>query len=522
MSDKKKRRAHRPPRVTEEQRAEILRLSSEVKRGQRQIAKSLGLTRRQVRTVLESAQPEGKEKTDTGAKLLDPYLLAIAERVEKGITTTRILREITEDGYHGGRTILSEHVRTLQPKHVSRRELPKRRFETPKGQEAQSDFGTYVVPIGGVSTTVQAFLSELAWSRKASIDVYRDQKRSTVFEAIDHAACDFGGCPAHWVIDNMTSIVLGQTEPEPGKRRPILHPDALSYQKHYGFEFRPCRPYHPDRKGEIEALVGFFERDCVRGHSFETWADLRRHVRDWCEKIANKRKHGTTGLVPDEAWLEEKDLLIRLPETRFAVHRDEPRSVGPDSTLSISGTLYTVPATLANATVIVRLYAHHFEVLDLAGRIAFTRGYVDPQDKGKLQLVPAHYDSLTRKKGERGRTRRLDDSFRARFPTLGPLVNGITRRMKSLAHVHLAALFRLADRYGAAAFLEAALRVQEAKRFDSLAVERLLEREHPLVEGAVPPLAVIGGAGAVLLDEVEEGSLDRFDALDGGEVTSGT
>lgn len=228
MSDKKKkRRAHRPPPVTEPQRTEILRLSSEVKQGQRQVAKSLGLTRRQVRTVLESAQPEKKEEKP--ASLLDPFLLAIAERVEKGITTTRILREITEDGYHGGRTILSEHVRTLRPKRVPRRELPKRRFETPKGQEAQSDFGTYVVPIGGVSTTVQAFLSELAWSRKASIDVYRDQKRSTVFEAIDQAARDFEGCPAHWVIDNMTSIVLGQTEPEPGKRRPILHPDALSY-----------------------------------------------------------------------------------------------------------------------------------------------------------------------------------------------------------------------------------------------------------------------------------------------------
>jgi hypothetical protein len=315
------------------------------------------------------------------------------------------------------------------------------------------------------------------------------------------------------VIDNMSAIVLGRTEPEPGKREPLLHPDAIAYQEHYGFDFRPCRAYHPDRKGKDENLVGFFERDCLRGLSFESWEDLRRHVREWCARV-NKRKHGTTGRVPDEAWLEEKHLLVRLPETGFALHREEPRAVAPDATLSIGGTLYSVPAVLANEVVTVRLYIHHFEVVDRAGKVALSRAYVDPREKGRLQLDPAHYASLSRRKGEKGRARRLDETFRARFSTLGPLVDGIARRMKSLAHVHLARLFRLADQYGDKAFLSAAERVQEAKRFDALAVERLLEREHPLQEDGTPPLAVLGGAGAILLDDVEPGSLDRFDLLD--------
>ncbi len=524
--DKKtKRRAHRPPPITDEQRAEVLRLATEVRWGTRQIAKSLGLSRSQVRTVVEGARPRKRDdpdqvaetKAEGSASLLDPFRLAIEEKVAKGITTSRILREIQAEGYEGSRTILAEHVQSIRPKRVSKREQPKRRFETAPGQEAQSDFGTYRVEIGGVLTTVHVFLSALAFSRKASAEVCRDQRRSSVFEAITVAVCDFEGAPPNWVIDNMGAIVLGRTEEEPGKRKPLLHPDAIAFQEHFGFKFRPCRPYHPDRKGQIEALVGFFERDCLRGLSFGSWEDLRRHVREWCTKIANKRKHGTTGRVPDEAWLEEKDLLIRHPETRFAVHKDEPRAVGPDSTLSIAGTLYTVPATLANEVVTVRLYVHHFEVVDRTGKVALSRGYVDPRDKGKLQLDPTHYASLSRRKGEPGRARRLDQTFRARFPTLGPLVDGIVRRMKSLAHVHLAALLRLADRYGALAFLSAATRVQEAKRFDSLAVTRVLEREHPLAEDGVPPIAVLGGAGSVLLDDVDEGSLDRFDVLDGDD-----
>lgn len=526
MSNEKKK-SNRPPPITDEQRAEILRLSCEVGWSARQIGKRLGLTRTRVRTVLEAAspkkeEPEAKTTAVGSASLLDPFRQAIAERVEKSLTTTRILREIRQNGYQGSRTILAEYVRSLRPKRVARRSLPKRRFETPKGQEIQSDFGTYKVEIGGVPTVVHAFVSQLSWSRKASIDVYRDQRRSTVFEGIDQAARDFEGSAPHWVIDNMTAIVLGQTLTAEGRRKAILHPDAITCQKHYGFEFRPCRPYHPDRKGKDEFVVGFFERDCIRGTAFETWEDLRRHVRDWCQNVANKRKHGTTGRVPDEAWLEEKDLLIRLPEARFAVHRDEPRAVAPDATLSVAGTLYTVPHALANTAVIVRLYAHHFEVLDQNGRIAFTRGYVDPKDKGRLQLDPTHYATLSNRKRERGRTQRLDETFRMRFPTLGPLVDGITRRMKSLAHVHVAALLRLADRYGVEAFSNAATRVQEAKRYDSLAVERLLEREYPLGEGGVPPLAVLGGTGAVLLDDVEEGSFDRYDFLDGDRGEAAT
>ena len=514
--------------MTEADRTEILRLSLEVKLGTRQIASRLDLSRKQVRSVVEAARtaaseaaptpeavqtPVVSETAGTESSLLDPFRAAIAERVEHRLTVTRICREITADGYRGGRTILADYVRTLRAVRVPRRKQPKRRFETGPGLELQCDFGTYVVEIGGVPTVVQAFLCELACSRKASVDVFRDQRQSTVFEGLEGAGRDFEGFTKKVVLDNIASIVLGRTEVEPGKRKPILHPNAILFAEHHGFEFDPCRPYHPDRKGKDENLVGYFERDFIRGARFASWEDLRRRAREWCAKIANQRVHGTTGRVPDEAWREEeRALLIGLPSSPFSVHRVEPRAVAPDATLSIGGTLYSVPTALSNTTVTVRLHAHHFEVVDAAGQIAMARSYVDPKDKGKLQLDPAHYASLPRSgRRERGRAKRLDETVRARFPSLGPLVDGITRRMKTLAHVQLAALLRLAGRYDAAAFLAAATRVQEAGRFDALAVQRLLEREQPLALDPVPPL---GGAGAVLLAEVEEGSLDRFDALD--------
>ena len=57
---------------------------------------------------------------------------------------------------------------------------------------------------------------------------------------------------------------------------------------------------------------------------------------------------------------------------------------------------------------------------------------------------------------------RIDQAFLQRFPSLAGLVEGIALRMKTLAPVHLRALWRLADHlYGQEAFLRAARRAQD-------------------------------------------------------------
>jgi hypothetical protein len=93
----------------------------------------------------------------------------------------------------------------------------------------------------------------------------------------------------------------------------------------------------------------------------------------WLDNTAdagNLRVHGTTGLVPSDAYRAERDFLIRLPRERFPVYEDSPRIVDNDCTLSVLDRSYSVPSFLANRTVPVRLFAHHFEVIDRNGRIA--------------------------------------------------------------------------------------------------------------------------------------------------------
>ena len=57
----------------------------------------------------------------------------------------------------------------------------------------------------------------------------------------------------------------------------------------------------------------------------EGWLDGREDPQE-----GNRRKHGTTGEVPQERWLEEKKILLPLPPTDRVVRHVEKRLVAKD------------------------------------------------------------------------------------------------------------------------------------------------------------------------------------------------
>jgi hypothetical protein len=318
------------------------------------------------------------------------------------------------------------------------------------------------------------------------------------------------------VLDNMATAVLGRIA---RSGEPPWHDRFLGLSKHYGFRPFACKPRDSDRKGKKEKSFLLLVADFLAGSEFASWEDLHHRCRVWLDHTpdtGNLRVHGTTRLVPNQAYVAERELLIRLPTQRFPVHEDAVRVVDRDSTLSIAGTRYSVPAALANRAVAVRLFAEHFEVLGPQGQLAFSRRYVEAADRGKLVIDPTHYANLPRRRHGGGDSGRLDQAFVQRFPGLAPLVEGLIRRMKGLAPIHLRALLRLADRYGEDLFLCAAERAQTYRRFDALAVGRILERAHPLVEP--DPIQPISGLGPVVLGEVEPASLEPYADLDRAPV----
>jgi transposase len=478
--------------------------------GTRQIARRVCHDRKTVRRVLLQKGLLKPILTPPSPNKLDPFRELIRQKVDRNLTLTRILREIREAGYSGGRTILSAYVRSIRSPLVPSRSA-KRRFETGPAEELQVDWSLYTVPIACEPVRVHALSCVLAYSRKAHVRFYRDERESTLLEGLTLAFEAFGGVALRAVFDNMSTVVLGRIGPN---HKPLWHPRFLDFARYYGFEPFACKVRDPDRKGKTERFFDYLEKDFVRGAEFSSFEDLNQRVQHWIDQIANRRIHGTTRMVPNEAWQIERDFLICLPDTRFGVYQEEIRQVGPDATISVLGTLYVVPATLARQSVPVHLFAEHFEVLNRNGTVVFSRAYVDDKDKGKLQLDPNQYATLPNRPPDSPSTR-IDEAFLKRFPMLAPLVDGIARRMKSLAHVHLRTLWRLADLYGEEIFLGAAIRAQDYRRFNAEAVRRILERTHPLPE---KPLEIVPlGAAAralTILGEVDPGSLANYDHLD--------
>lgn len=520
-----RKRGRKPVEVPHEICQEILRLNDFY--SARQIAKRVGLRRELVGRVLkENGRTTCPANAGKDGSKLESFREAIAERVRKRLTTTRILREIRKVGYRGRRTIVGDYVRRLRTQLAL---LPnksvKRRFETARGQEMQIDWSPYDVPIGRRTVRIHILGCLLAWSRKLYVRAYRDERQSTLLEALASAFEYFDGVAARTVLDNMATAVVGRI----GSDRTVLwNQRFLDFVRHYGTEPFACKVRDPDRKGKKEKSFRLLYDDFIKATEFASWDDLHEQLRIWLDdtpQVANLRVHGTTGRVPNEAFELERPHLIRLPEHRFLVHEESVRVVDRDSTLSIRGTPYTVPAALADRSVAVRLFAEHFEVLDPHGRVAFSRRYVPDEEKGRLVIDKTHYANLPRRPRNAASGERLDEAFLRRFPELQALVDGLKRRMKSFAPFHLRKMLRLCDGYGEEAFLRAALRVQEHRRFDALAIERILEHSHPEVAAELAqggPVAPLTGHGPVALGEVDCGSLESFAPLDDAAATTNT
>jgi len=485
--------------------------------GTRRIARALGCNRKTVQRHLEksglTSQPPlpGKPPSKKAGKL-DLFRERIREMVEKDLSVTRILREISAQGYTGGRTILAEYVRNLRPSLKAGASKVRRRFETRPGEEMQVDWSPYRVQIGDKLRTVHAFCAVLHYSRKIHVHFYPNERLSTLLEAEARSFEDFGGVTQRVVHDRMATVVLGTI---PDGKKPIWNPRFLDFARHFGFDPFLCRPRDPDRKGAVEKAFAYLERDFLRGASFASFEELNSRVRVWLDQVANRRTHGTTRQVPDEVWAFEKDFLTALPDHPFDTCDEELRKVDADATLWIRGTPYTVPWPLAGATVTVRLFSDHFEVLDPKGRPVLSRAYAPEKVKGKLQIDPAHYQGLPGgKDGRTGEGRRLEETFLTRFPSLTDFFTGLKKRMKGLAHIHLRALLRLAETYGEEVFLQAARKAQEHHAFNAHVIRRILEKDHPLPpqEPLLPPGAA--AKAAMILGDVDSGSLDDYADLD--------
>jgi len=485
--------------------------------GSRKIAQRAIISRSLVRRILEEASPEDLNTKGCNGSKLSAYSEIIDQKVLEGLTTTRILREIKDIGYSGGRTILGELVARIRIDNgITRKSSIKRRFETNPSQEMQLDWSPYRVSINGKMVKIHVLGVISGFSRKLFFAAFRNERQSTLLEGLSMAFEYFEGCALRVVFDNMTTAVLGRHGSD---RKIIWNRALLDFSRHYGFTPFACAVRDPNRKGKQEKSFRLLEDDFIRGSSFASWDDLNSRLKRWLDQTAgvgNNRVHGTTGRIPNEEHQFEKSLFIRLPQERFPTYVEELRIADRDATISVDGIRYTIPSAYGNRNVVVRFYARHFEVLEKHGAIIFNSKYLDRTvSPARLVINQIHYNNLNRKPRNGEGYPGLQRDFLRRFPELSELVDGIKLRFKSMISAQLSILVRLAGEYGDEAFLDAGLYALHHKRFSAGSIKNILEQRYPERPDQLVPS--LGGRGAELVGEVEESNLDEFAVLDSYE-----
>ncbi len=324
---------------------------------QKDIAGQLGIHPKTVKRALTRDDAPARERVKRGSKL-DPFRAQVDEMLSQGIWNGQvILRELQKVGYTGGHTILRDYV---QPKRAMRSAAERKtvRFETPPGQQLQSDWGQVEVWIAGHMQRVHFIVNTLGYSRRFHFWCTNSEDAEHTYEGLIRTFEYLGGVTNEVLVDNQKAAVLmprgskGSNKGAPA----VFQARFVDLALLYGFEPKACRPYRARTKGKDERMVGYIKHHFfVRYREFDSWAHLNQMAEQWLREEADQRVHGTVKEVVAERFAREQGALKALPARRYDTAYHEQRMAGWDGYVDVRGNRYSVPGELAGRPVRIRI-----------------------------------------------------------------------------------------------------------------------------------------------------------------------
>lgn len=246
---------------------------------------------------------------------LDPYKSYLTKRIEVArphwIPATVLFKEIQEQGYTGGYSILTAFLLPLKHKPAE----PVVRFETAPGEQMQVDFT--IIRQG--RNPLVAFVATLGWSRATFVRFYTRQDTVSWCDGIEQALAFFSGTARQLLFDNARAVILERDVYGKGRHR--WHPSLLALAERYDFVPKACQPYRAKTKGKVERFNRYLKESFVLplATTFRQSGLLldvnsaNARIGAWLVDVANARVHGTTGVAPEVRLQKEVAALLPLP-----------------------------------------------------------------------------------------------------------------------------------------------------------------------------------------------------------------
>lgn len=296
-----------------------------------EIARKTSRDRKTIRKIINQKNISKMKAREKRPSKLDPFKDYLKQRMDLGVfNCVKLLREITEMGYIGRSTMLTDYVK---PFRKSQKAVP--RYETPPGHQAQVDWGTVgkMYDSRGVLRTAYAFCMTLSYSRYMYVEfTFRADTRAFLRGHIN-AFNYFLGIPEKILYDNTKCAKLAH---EDGKE--TLNPLFYDFALTFGFTPKFCKPYSPQTKGKVESGIKYIKGNFILGETFFSLEAVYDKRWIWLETVANLRVHGTVGEIVYERFKEEKDKLTPLrPHMVFDTALYSTRKITRDCLVSYKG-----------------------------------------------------------------------------------------------------------------------------------------------------------------------------------------
>ncbi len=263
------------------------------------------------------------------------------------------------------------------------------RFETGPGRQAQADWGSTAVVIGGEPVRVHLFVMTLGFSRRMFVRAYPNERLAALVDGHERAFAHFGGRTEEILYDNPRTIV--EKRDRAGKHIE-WNPHFRDFADYAGYQPKLCRPYRPRTKGKVESGVKYVKCNALVGRAFDSFEALNDWLLQWVLTIADRRVHGTTHEVPAERFARE-NLTSLNGAVPFRIERSPQRWVSRDCLVTFEANRYSVPWRLVGQAVDVAVIGHELHIVHSGTRVA--RHALCP---GKYQMIrdPEHFAGLLR------------------------------------------------------------------------------------------------------------------------------
>lgn len=339
-----------------EQWAELRRLHFSEGVGIRELSRRFGLHRRTVRRALQSAEPPKYTRPRVPSKL-DPFKDEVHRLLkdEPRLPAVRIRELLQPLGYHGGETILKEHVREVRPLFLRTRTY-QRTVYLP-GELAQCDLWEprKEIPVGfGQYRKGYVVTCTLCYSRIGAGTLIFSKEAADILAGLLRSLLQIGGLPRTLVWDREGALHAGEG-------RPTEAFAAFCGALAVGWRF--CAPADPEAKGVVERSHGFLETSFEPGRSFAGPLDFQAQLDQWYQGRANVRFHRGMRARPVERLAEER--LRALPTRVPDLDRRWVLRVPPQPYLRVDTNDYSLDPTFVGRRVEIRVSPHEVSAVAL-------------------------------------------------------------------------------------------------------------------------------------------------------------